>query len=324
MNNNQPTNINNINQVSNNMSHNKVPAKNTANDDGDILMDSKPSAIPKPSSLQERLQQGINNKDEWSIPRKQTADEAASSSKKRVHQDEDNKVFNYTCPKVSPPKPKKAKKLTACKVYTLPEPVQGAGAGKRMYLTFVILLPCLEDNIVIIDPINPQTGNQAWMQPFIQIIQQDPLAALDFHIISVCSRRDPEVPELDMPLPKNPGSPYPKRAVILFNDPNVSVDQFLMDFCLRWSHRANTERIYTGDRNQFVYKPHPGKPYPVNHYLRNRDTILLLKKVYGTEGVTKSDVESDEDVLIKFFGDVDTGRQLLSNLTEDQWENISS
>ena len=63
---------------------------------------------------------------------------------------------------------------------------------------------------------------------------------------------------------------------------------------------------------------------PVNYYLRDIDTLLLLKKMYGGNGVKKIGIENDTEVLGKFFQDIQQGIQLLTMLTEDQWQHLTS
>ena len=57
---------------------------------------------------------------------------------------------------------------------------------------------------------------------------------------------------------------------------------------------------------------------PINYFLHDRDTLLLLKKNHGGKTITKSDIKNDNDILDKFFGGVQRGLHLLEPLTEDQ------
>ena len=50
---------------------------------------------------------------------------------------------------------------------------------------------------------------------------------------------------------------------------------------------------------------------------------ILSRKSMEVEGTTKEDVMIDDVVLVKFFGSVEKGRDILDILTESQWQYYS-
>ena len=118
-------------------------------------------------------------------------------------------------------------------------------------------------------------------------------------------------------MPQEPGSPYPQRILIFVKDEGVSAKDFLTKFSddlTQWANESSNT-AYTGSNNLFHLFPSDDTSKPVNYYLRTKDTLLLLKKVYGTvEGITKSDIEQDHTVLENFFGSSKRGQEILGDL----------
>ena len=53
-------------------------------------------------------------------------------------------------------------------------------------------------------------------------------------------------------------------------------------------------------------------------YILTKDSINLLKTIYGVMGLSKEDNIKDVEVLESFFGSVAKGKQMLDPLTETQ------
>jgi hypothetical protein len=56
---------------------------------------------------------------------------------------------------------------------------------------------------------------------------------------------------------------------------------------------------YIGSQKLHVYQKSIIGPKPVYHYLLTKDCINLIKKIYGTGGITKEDDMIDDMVLEK-------------------------
>ena len=60
-------------------------------------------------------------------------------------------------------------------------------------------------------------------------------------------------------------------------------------------------------------------PSPVNYYFRVNDCVTILKEVYADPELTKAMIESDDNITKAFFGTAEHGQQIMSTLTEEDW-----
>ena len=60
-------------------------------------------------------------------------------------------------------------------------------------------------------------------------------------------------------------------------------------------------------------------PSPVNYYFHNDNCITILKEVYADPKLTKAMIKSDDNVMKAFFGTAEQGHQIMSTLTEEDW-----
>ena len=60
-------------------------------------------------------------------------------------------------------------------------------------------------------------------------------------------------------------------------------------------------------------------PSPVNYYFRDDDCINILKEVYADPELTKAMIKSDDNIMKAFFGTAEHGQQIMSTLTEEDW-----
>ena len=61
-------------------------------------------------------------------------------------------------------------------------------------------------------------------------------------------------------------------------------------------------------------------PHPLNKYLLDRDVIRLVKRSYSDSSI--KDVVEDSDILECFFGSAKAGKQVLQDITEEEWEEM--
>lgn len=253
------------------------------------------------------------------VPRKKPSSAVVPSKKRTVSQD------------VTPPRTAKASKNPKKKLkprnLSQSVPTYSGGGGKQ-YITEVIVLSLFIPGLWLVLPEQP--GNvAAYMQPFVTLVQNMPEIALDdFHIIGIYERLDRTDPELNLPMKQKPGVDWPWKVLAFFRNGEETVEEFAKFICNKLTLWANTSDDWKGSNNLFIYRKSSQVGYlvprPVNYYIRMRDTLLLLKKVYGGQGVTKADIEQDEDVLTQFFGTVDKGRRVLGQLNEIQWQHLQS
>jgi len=196
--------------------------------------------------------------------------------------------------------------------------------GQGIYLTLLQNMPCTEDSIAIARLVSPG-GKEGYYKPLVDFLKSNPDAALDrFCLMAILSRRDPTNGE--GLIPQTPESVYPSRCMVFVKDEATSTEEFLTKFSSEFTDWANekTNTSYIGTHNLFRVAPSETPPMPVHHYLRIKDTLLLLKKIYGTvEEVTKADIEADETLLENFFGTSKLGQEILHPLSEVQWQNLN-
>jgi hypothetical protein len=163
------------------------------------------------------------------------------------------------------------------------------------------------------------------MKPLSDLIKTKPAIALDmFHVISLMKRKNDENVNEDVPKMQSEGSMWPRLVFVCFKDSEESPDKFGNWMANQLTNFSNqTDSGYLGSQNLYVYQKSVIEPKPVYHYLLTKDCINLIKKIYGTGGITKEDVMNDDMILTNFFGSVEKGRSKLDMLTETQWQYYS-
>jgi hypothetical protein len=173
-------------------------------------------------------------------------------------------------------------------------------------------------------------GSAAFDAPPANAVRDRPDFALDhLHILGVASQRDASDIARNVALPQGPNSPYPRRLfTFLPFVENQPKQEFLDQFCPIMTAWANETDAYMGTHNLFVPREtaeSSGPDVPVRHLVRDRDMMLLLKKIYGWEGQNSlQDIMDNEEILQKFFDTVDEGRAFLRLFSEDQWQNLEA
>ena len=86
---------------------------------------------------------------------------------------------------------------------------------------------------------------------------------------------------------------------------------------------AKTSPAYSGENKfEFLRDETTEPPSPVNHYVRNADAVIILKKVYSNPTTTKQDIEDSVQVMEQFFGSQEEGIRVLADYTENDWANL--
>ena len=78
---------------------------------------------------------------------------------------------------------------------------------------------------------------------------------------------------------------------------------------------------YLGNKNLFVYQSISCDSKPEREYILTKDSINLLKVIYGATGLSREDIMKDAEVLECFFGSVAKTKQILDPSTETHWQH---
>jgi hypothetical protein len=70
-------------------------------------------------------------------------------------------------------------------------------------------------------------------------------------------------------------------------------------------------------RQRFESKLLQGPRKPVNHYLLDNDSAVLMRIIYGDS--SKEELMADNDVMTAFFGSTEYGRKVLEGFGKLQW-----
>ena len=161
------------------------------------------------------------------------------------------------------------------------------------------------------------------------MLRDEPFTLLDiYHVILMVACHDPTCPEKICHMP-NLWTALMDAIVLFALQRIMKLQKILASYLLpKFTYCANQSDAFIGSKNKFIYQKEKTLlvEKPVNYYLYlcDRDTLLLLKKIYGGNGVKKIDIENDNEVLVKFFQDVQQGIQLLTMLTKDQSQHLTS
>ena len=209
--------------------------------------------------------------------------------------------------------------MVATTYVNLKEP--GFNKKQGPWKTYVVSHPCLETTVFIFSLEN-KDHTPAFFKPIKEGIDNDADYMLqELGVIGYVVLRDPTDHNANEALTHNN---YPVKGLLYAVDPNMSEDEAKKEIATNLAAFANSDPQFIGTHNQYEVKDVEEEKLPVNHIIRDRDALKLLKKIYGRKGVKKSDIEEDTDLLIRFFGSVKEGHHYLSILTDTQWEFLDS
>jgi hypothetical protein len=196
--------------------------------------------------------------------------------------------------------------------------------GLSSYKFKVEVFPCLCDVIFIVQLV--KLNGQACYFKFVQdYLEENPHGAHDLlRTFGIVTRRDPSS-DADSAMPQKKGSPYPRRCLLCYAEPNESRSEFGHWIAGQLTAFANQSPDFIGTNNRFEYREcnTSGEPdKPICHWIRYKDALMVLKKVWGSGGVHLSDVMNEPDAMVEFFGSVENGQRFLSNFTEDEWDHL--
>jgi len=166
----------------------------------------------------------------------------------------------------------------------------------------------------------PRKNEEGYLAPVIRDFSLFPIKTGEKLVsLCICMRRNHTDPKSDRGLPSKAGSPFPWRCFVGLNTKDWTLTcqgDFVASVL---TDEANKNPEFLGNNNLFVFstdKTHD-PPEPVNYYLRDKDTVLVLSKVYT--GFTKYELENDSDIMTEFFASLENGQRILANYTEEDY-----
>lgn len=188
--------------------------------------------------------------------------------------------------------------------------------------------PCREGGIKIYRLYN-HVGKPAYMMGFHNILRDQPEYLNDHcDIIWVGDLRDWMHEATNEPLMQDDG-PWPVKGFVCACEEGTSDEEAGVRFAHQLEEVMNDSPQFRGDRNHVVYRRVPSMeaagPQPVRHWLRDRDMLVMLKKMYGWDPhTTLEDIMGADEILEKFFHSAESGRTFLGRMEETQWQNIEA
>lgn len=171
----------------------------------------------------------------------------------------------------------------------------------------------------------PGKNESGFGHPLHLAFDENPgLLSKQWHILAWLVRRDRDHPESNRGMPARPDGNFPWRSFVCLLTPPCDTLTLLGELLAnKFTEFANSSNDFIGQRNLFVFSRDEthDPPHPVNYYYRDLDTVLILSKVYS--GYTKTDLENNDLILEQFFGNVETGHQILSGFTDEDYSALS-
>jgi len=117
---------------------------------------------------------------------------------------------------------------------------------------------------------------------------------------------------------------YPAHCIGVQMKKDETPEECVQDF----TNRLNTfaKHNHGNDYGQYRYPPNhyyhsvEDENLPWNNYLQNKSVCHFLRLYYPQ--ATRQDIMEDDDVLIRFFGTIERGHQVLNSMKEDVWINL--
>jgi len=166
----------------------------------------------------------------------------------------------------------------------------------------------------------PRKNEEGYLAPVIKDFALSPIKIGEkLMSMCICNRRNHMNPESNRGLPSKAGSPFPWRCFVGLNTKDWTLTRQGDCVASVLTDEANTNPEFLGNNNLFVFSTDEthNPPEPVNYYIRDKDTVLVLSKIYT--GFTKYELENDSDVMTEFFGSLENGRRILADYTEEEY-----
>jgi len=178
----------------------------------------------------------------------------------------------------------------------------------------------LADGVFVSWTVGPDGKGTSYLKQHIEFFNENNdamnLMELWAGCIGFVKRRiyDPENPKDDTLMPGKPGVSWGYDAVVNValsdEDTPSSIGKKIAEQFEKFTEQPG----YTGSKQ--VYKfggdltPSDTELQPLSHLLRNDDIVNLFLFLFGDKG--KDELFKNEPLLVSFFGDADTAREILS------------
>lgn len=143
----------------------------------------------------------------------------------------------------------------------------------------------------------------------------------DFNVQYICSRR--AIGAGNVPKKVSMDQPYEWEALITIIDEgsmtaNAVGENLAEQFSAFKSEKYETQGFKFVSPNESDVGLPQGQP--LNYYLLDWDCVVLLRNIYSE--TTKEDLMDNEEIMNQFFGSIDGGEAVLSNVSQMKWESI--
>jgi hypothetical protein len=123
-------------------------------------------------------------------------------------------------------------------------------------------------------------------------------------------------------MPKSIGSPFNWEAVVIVKkNADDTVESLGRNLATKMTQFAKAT-AQNPNPPPFVFrKAHVANPHPLNSYLLDEDATAILKRMYSDSN--KSDLLEKDEVLESFFGSRAYGETVLTEMSNDEWDNMA-
>lgn len=199
-----------------------------------------------------------------------------------------------------------------------------AGRNSAWDTTNVIVARTACNVVKIMYTRRPGRNQSGFTRPFQKQFQNDPEEQGDKMKISlIVPRRDNRNHDADEAMYARPDASYLWWSfVYVSSDTSTNLTPLGEHYATCFTKIANESSEFRGDFNKFVFLRDETTvpPRPVNYYMRNEDTIKVLKMVYSNS--LKQELQEDASVMEDFFGSLEEGSRILSAMTDDDYNII--
>jgi hypothetical protein len=184
----------------------------------------------------------------------------------------------------------------------------------------------LGDEFIIIFATKYDNRKQAYLYDFkTEFPNHD-----DWKITTFMSRRDPSKPGSNEYLYEE-GTDYSWTCIVCQctsgDDTAVSIgthiakvfSDFNVNQYASQKPQAGSPFRYPPAKFEFRNNLTSSPPKPLNYYLTDGDALKLLKQMYSEDNKRSTVMEKD-DLLVKYFGTADLGREMLQMMSDDDWD----
>ena len=215
---------------------------------------------------------------------------------------------------------------------------------RKKYCNYLDVTDTLVPHIKVVVPTRADIPAGPYLKPIVEAIEDDVELAASLKILQCCHRKGEEKEDGSYDyMPKAPDRRIPWDQFVSYLDSDytdtkslgVHVAKNLTEFVKGCSQvRTESEVVVNwkltslccvcmqyDNKIPFELRKVVEKPcHALSHYLFDRDVAAILKRSYSA--ASKDAIAEDDDVMEAFFGSAESGRAVLDEITEDEWNMI--